>query len=111
MNRNRHTPWGFSDQAKEEAPGVVCYQTPSHGGYHVSGDALASMPPELKAVGSRAEDGGYWFEEDCEACAVILAFPDATCPHFTDREKLKSIAERTVERYWPENFAKYKKSH
>jgi hypothetical protein len=60
------TPWGRSDYKKEYAPGIVCYGTPSHGGFRV--DAKL-MPDSL-----RLDDG--WYEEDCEWARVAAAWPE-----------------------------------
>lgn len=71
----RHTPWGVADGAIVYAPGVVFYQTPSHGGFGISPDLNRVMGLQY-----RNDDG--WYEEDCEWCKVALALPYA----FTPRE-------------------------
>lgn len=79
------TPWGKADFAKEYAKGIVFYTTPSHGGFKVSRERLKEM-----SIQYRNKDG--WFEEDCEAMKVILAFPqyfssamiDIAAKSFTD---------------------------
>lgn len=78
------SPWGRIDWAKEIAPGIWCVTTPSHGGYWLSSARVAEMPAELSGVrtfverSGRAEAGGgtgRWYEEDCDAALVALAFP------------------------------------
>lgn len=68
------TPWGQSDFVDVIAPGITFYGTSSHGGFLLSPERLAEMPACL-----RKRSTGYcpanWFEEDCEAALVILAFP------------------------------------
>lgn len=62
------TPWGTSDSSTPYFDGVTFYSTPRHGGFKVSKKRLAEMPPCL-----RNENG--WYEEDCEALKVFMAFP------------------------------------
>ena len=62
------TPWGESQSVETVVPGIVFVSTASHGGYRVSKKLLDTMPEHL-----RSKDG--WYEEDCEACKVVLAFP------------------------------------
>jgi len=69
-----HTPWGASDSSEQIAPGIVFYGTPSHGGYHLSRGRVALLPKVL-----RGGVDGYqpeWWEEDCCAALVVLAFPE-----------------------------------
>jgi hypothetical protein len=75
--QNIHTPWGFSQQATELAPGIVSYSTASHGGIHVTGDKAEAMKHQFPALWDESKyyaDEG-WFEEDEAWAAVILAFP------------------------------------
>ena len=80
------TPWGQWDFIREIIPGVWRVNTPSHGGYWVSPEKLAQMPPALRdgVPGEMPFDttdtAAGWFEEDEEANRVVLAFchgPDA----------------------------------
>lgn len=64
------TPWGKSDGATQILNGVDFHTTPSHCGFKVSKDMLAIMPKKYVNI-----DG--WYEEDCEYCKVVLAFPHA----------------------------------
>ena len=79
MPANRNTPWGMSDHAEAFGPGVTLYSTPSHGGFHVSDpELLAQIPAAHRAYAAKWSKGWgeAWFEEDCAACAVHVAFPD-----------------------------------
>ena len=87
------TPWGASQGASIYADGVVFYDTPSHGGFHLSTERNAKVPPVLRADGS-------WYEED--ECWAIVAI---TFPHlFTGFER--RCAERTVKDSWPDAWEK-----
>ena len=70
------TPWGKADNAEKIAPGVMRYDTPSHGGFHLSPTRNAKVPAEWRAAsfGKAGERG--WYEEDCDAILVVMAFPD-----------------------------------
>jgi hypothetical protein len=43
------TPWGSSQSSRELAPGIVRYDTASHGGYYLSPERVAQMPAPLRA--------------------------------------------------------------
>jgi hypothetical protein len=84
-----HTPWGPSQTSHEHAPGIVFHSTAGHGGFQVTATLNATIPPHL-----RIPDG--WYEEDCDAARVILAFPQ----HFD--ADVREAAERTLRAYFPE---------
>lgn len=70
----RHTPWGQADQETAYGPdGIVFVSTPSHGGFYVPREVVATMPAALYAINPFAGEG--WYEEDCDAAIVPLAFP------------------------------------
>jgi len=102
MALNRWTPWGFSDHAEEIAPGIVSYSTPGHGGYHLSEEREAQMHPALRKTEATYCPLG-WYEEDCEAALVGLAFRHLPC-----FEKFGGIAEGMVRSVYPEKYAAWK---
>jgi hypothetical protein len=63
------SPWGRIDNVTPLGPEAVSVTTPSHGGIWVTPDALAKIPPPLRAT---AQSGGGWFEEDCDWCIPYL---------------------------------------
>ena len=78
------TPWGLSDDGGTEyAPGVVFYSAPSHGGCMLSPERQAAMPKPLRDAARYAGPG--WYEEDCEAALVVIAFPDLFPPDMVER--------------------------
>ena len=95
-----HTPWGVADTRTTVAPGIVCYTTPSHGGYHVDAAQVAAMPEALRACGlSDGVGGGRWYEEDCDWSAVCLAFP-----HLFPADLLP-VARSILRNYNPDAYA------
>lgn len=68
------TPWGPAQDAELIAEGIIRYDTPSHGGYHVSDERLAEMPAVLRVVKPYAGRG--WYEEDEDWQIVALAWPE-----------------------------------
>jgi hypothetical protein len=90
------TPWGPSQTSREIAPGIVRYDTASHGGYYVSPARVASMPKPLRDFQPWA--GPNWYEEDCDWCIVTLAFPQ----FFPD--DAFPVALATLKRYKPKLF-------
>ena len=86
-----HTPWGAADQARKLAPGIMQYQTPSHGGIHLSPSRQAKMPPALQRSGG-------WYEEDCEWALAAFVFPDAFDPD------VAAQADQTVRDWYPDDY-------
>lgn len=70
--RKISTPWGLSDQSKQIADGIVFHSTPSHGGFELSSERSEALQRKFKF---NTFAGGKWYEEDCDACAVVIAFP------------------------------------
>lgn len=70
------TPWGNADWATTYAPGIVFYSTPGHGGFHLSPDRQAELQRKFPGFVTFRGNGPAWFEEDCDACAVILTWPE-----------------------------------
>lgn len=88
------TPWGMSDSATHYAEGIICYGTPSHGGFWLSDARKREMPRSLGKPRT-------WYEEDCDWCFVALGFPGL----FTDRER--DLAEATLRNYYPDIWEKH----
>jgi hypothetical protein len=69
------SPWGKPDHAREIAPGIWDVSTPSHGGYLISRERFDAMPAHLQAFQPFSGTQGA-YEEDCDVCVVVVAFPD-----------------------------------
>lgn len=93
-----NTPWGKADETTVIADGIVFYETPSHGGFHVRKDLLDKIDPRARAYAAKWSHGfgEQWFEEDCAASAVVIAFPQ----HFNclEVERAFRIATHTWRR-------------
>ena len=72
----RHTPWGAAHHATKLGRGIVCVSTASHGGLFVPAELLDQIPADRRADAKRWSGSEQWYEEDCCACYVIVAFPD-----------------------------------
>ena len=83
------TPWGPSQHVETIANGIQFVSTASHGGMLLSPARFARMPAKHRKTFA----GGRWFEEDCDAAKVVVAFPK----HFT-ADQVKS-ATASVE-FW-----------
>jgi len=90
------TPWGPAQSSEEIAPGIIRYDTASHGGYYVSPARVASMPKPLRDFKPWA--GANWYEEDCDWSIVALAFPQ-----FFPHDAI-AAALATLKNYKPELF-------
>ena len=64
--------WGTLNRRDNVAPGIDWIDGASHGGFILTADRVATMPAELRAE-SFTQDN--YFEEDCSAAAVLVAFP------------------------------------
>jgi hypothetical protein len=85
------TPWGTADNAVPYADGVTFYETPSHGGFHLSPYRLAMMP-------SSWHTPDRFYEEDCEWSVVALSFPTLFKPHQVIE------ARKMYDSYYPDGF-------
>jgi hypothetical protein len=83
------TPWGPSQRATIYADGVVCHDTPGHGGFHLSAERNAQVHAMLRAT------DGFYEEDECWAI-VAIHFPHL----FTSFER--RCAERTLKDSWPD---------
>lgn len=63
-----YTPWGPVNACTKVADGLYFYDCPQHGGFHISEELYAKMPPVLQ--------DGYWYEQDCAFSKVVCAFPE-----------------------------------
>jgi len=84
-------PWGEIQGYEFIAPGIIFYTTGGHGGFLVARERYEEMPQHLRECSFTKDQ---WFEEDCSACAVILAFPQ----YFSTRQ-IES-ARDTYARYY-----------
>ena len=64
--------WGALNRRDVVAPGIDWVDGASHGGFILTADRVAEMPAELRA---ESFTGDNYFEEDCSAAAVVVAFP------------------------------------
>mgnify|MGYP001559380080 FL=1 len=79
----------MADYREVFGPGVSFYGTPTHSGFHVTGQAILSIPPRLR----RSDYSPYgWFEEDCDWAIVALCFPSLFPQADPSRRKEKSDA-------------------
>jgi len=77
MYIKRNTPWGQSDRVKMWAEGIACHYTPSHGGIQLSFERQAEIKAAgLAKVGDIWLETPEWWEEDCDACKIIVFFFD-----------------------------------
>lgn len=72
---NIGTPWGYSQSHIEISEGISKVTTASHGGYHLDPERWNDF--KLRFPDFQPYAGASWFEEDCDAVAVVLAFPQS----------------------------------
>ena len=89
-----YTPWRTPDFGYrfDESGDVMMFTTPSHGGFHVTGDALLRIP-EAHRVGFA---GRGWFEEDCDWAIVVHFLPELFDPRDVE------MARETLRHWHPE---------
>lgn len=88
------TPWGKSDHSKRYDVGIMWYETPSHGGFH-----LSHKKNRMVHLSFFNADG--WYEEDCEWAKVALTFPHL----FSEKEV--QAAHETAQRWYPERYKEF----
>ena len=72
----KSTPWGPAQTVHTIAPGITAVTTASHGGILVSEARWQRMLPTVRAYAQQWA-APRWFEEECAAILVMLAFPSA----------------------------------
>lgn len=70
------TPWGISQHETKIADGIVVVSTASHGGIFVSDARLARIPENHQKYAQQWSGSRNWFEEDCAAACVVVAYPE-----------------------------------
>ncbi len=71
------TPWGAPQDIEQIAPGICFVSTASHGGYYLDAIRNACVPLAWRRASFNGHAITGWYEEDCDACMVPLAFPEA----------------------------------
>ena len=98
---SEHTPWGPSQHEKQIGKGVSItgYVTAGHGGWKL--DALTHSQLQRKFKFNTFA-GGSWYEEDCDVCAVVIAFP----LEFSTSQVMKAVEAAKVFKGWDERDGK-----
>lgn len=71
----RHSPWGAPQRAEEKAPGIWWVSTASHGGFIISEQRHQAMAEPYRSH-ETFNMNGLAYEEDCDWCCVVLAWPE-----------------------------------
>lgn len=76
MTTITYTPWGAPDTVEPIGTnGIAFVSTSSHGGFYVPPALNARVPAEHRVISFNRQGEAGWYEEDCDACLVVLAFP------------------------------------
>lgn len=78
--KGQPSPWGTIDHVSPIAPGLQWVSTPGHGGIEVDTDRQRAIKRALPRFVTFGGNGPRWYEEDCDATAVILTFPELFKP-------------------------------
>lgn len=91
------TPWGEYERIKKVCPGLWSVDTPGHGGYRATKEALikANKDKQVAYHATYEDDLFSWFEEDCEWAFIALMFPEYFKNHI-------DMAKDTIIMYWPD---------
>lgn len=73
-DRHSFTPWGPAQSAEQMTDGVVDVRTASHGGFHLSPEMAARLPPAARSRANEMSGSTHWYEEDFEQYAVVARF-------------------------------------
>jgi hypothetical protein len=87
-NTRVQTPWGMSQDVENIGPGIDFVETAGHGGIRLSADKHADIQKRFPNFETFAS--GPWYEEDCDICVVVVAFPQYFKP-----EKVE-LAKKTI---------------
>jgi hypothetical protein len=84
----------MSQDAEAYGEGITFYSTSSHGGMKVEASLAKLMPAALRIPGN-------WFEEDCDASLVVVAFPDRFPPDQV------ALAMRDLKNLYPDRYTEW----
>lgn len=96
MKPGAATPWGPAQHVEDVGRGVVFASTAGHGGYFVPAGLLARIPKAEREYARSWSGSERWYEEDCCALSVVLAFPELF-PDVTAAQRVDYRA--TLDRY------------
>jgi len=88
ITRDTQTPWGRAQSIQNVADGIVFVGTPSHGGFWLAPEHRKTMHKKFKAQSASKA----YYEEDCDALLVYLAFPEIIKKH-TDISAITKSAQ------------------
>lgn len=94
------SPWGAVQYGRVLADGIISVSTSGHGGVRISSERLKQMPATLR-LGRRR-----WFEEDCEAALVGLAFADDLDLNDSRRDDLAAAVANWFPTKWEAHFGR-----
>lgn len=89
------TIWGIADHVTKVSTGIYWCKTSSHGGVWLSIDRRLLMPAVLRKAAV-----GAWYEEDCDWCLVVTAFPEC----FKDDPQAGESAKETLKAWFPDTY-------
>ena len=70
------TPWGKPNVTTVLAPGIVHYDTPSHGGVWLDKEQNAKVPMKVKRLTFLQNGISGWYEEDEDLARLAAVFPE-----------------------------------
>jgi hypothetical protein len=93
------TPWGPAQQAERVADGIVFVPTEGHGGYKLSKERNAAIPPAYR-------NGSGWYEEDTESHIVRFYHFDAVARIDPSRSRDERLAgeDESLRDWFPEEW-------
>lgn len=91
------TPWGPAQTVREVGPGIELVTTSSHGGFYLDAahyKLINIMFPDWFPFCGQPG----WFEEDCDAAIVVLAFPASFTPEEVGqaRDMIRSLGSNAI---------------
>ncbi|MCZ4587653.1 hypothetical protein O4328_28865 [Rhodococcus opacus] len=94
------SPWGAVQYGSVLVDGIITVSTAGHGGVRISAERLRQMPVALR-LGRRR-----WFEEDCEAALVGVAFADELTLDDHRRESMAASVANWFPDKWEAHFGR-----
>ena len=75
MTNITRSPWGAPQSIDQIGEGICFVSTAGHGGYFVPPELNRRVPAAWRAISFNGQGNRGWYEEDCDAAMVVLAFP------------------------------------
>lgn len=104
------TPWGKADMVTRYTLGINFYNTPGHGGFHVSKKLNKRIPEYFRTATFGQLGNRGWYEEDSDWAIVVTVFATFRDGSIFTEAEIKQARE-SLQSYLPNELARWDGAH